>query len=451
MTDLAFSALEYGADTSLNPVRLRFAGSTDQGFEIERNGESWLRVGPGYRALRTRACGVCSTDLDRHFLPFRLPQVTGHELLALDDAGRRVVVEINAGPRERGLGRDCPDCAVGLSRHCPERLVLGIHDLPGGFGPYVLAPVGAVVPVPDEVDDDVALLVEPFAAALRAVDRTELRDGDRVAVLGPRKLGMLILAALAARRRERAADWTIVARVRRPELVRTAEALGADEVRVEVAPRDIGVDDVVFDTTASPEGFEVALRLARRELHLKSTHGRPAGGLAQATAFVVDELSLESFAARRPGSVEPGLWLAAGAAPGAEFRAPDDFASGPQHGGCLSGAHTVVVDDLSGADRAIRPERGRETGLVRPTGTILLREPRGGALADAVVGRGLRLGASRCGDFRTALGLLAADPELRAAVRTLITGRFPATELGAALAAARQRDALKVVVDHGVV
>ena len=445
MVDLGFRALEYCADTGLRSVDLRFVGSTEQGFEVERNGEAWLRVGPGYRVLRTRACGVCSTDLDRHFLPFRLPQVTGHEMLAVEPDGTRVVVEINAGPRERGLQSDCRDCAAGLWRHCPERLVLGIHDLPGGFGPFVLAPVGAVVPVPDEVEDEVALLVEPFAAALRAVDRTELRDGDRIAVLGPRKLGMLILAALAARRRERQADWTLVARVRRAELAGTATAMGADEVVVEAACAGGGLDDVVFDTTASPQGFEIALRLARREVHLKSTHGRPSGGLEQATAFVVDELSMQSLGDRRPG---PGMtwgWLGAGPVPEGFARS---VPAREPNAGCLKGFEVVVVDDLAGADTAIRPQPGVESGLVRPTGTILLREPRGGVLADAVVRRGIRLASSRCGDFRTALELLSRDGELRATIRTLITGRFPASALGAALDAARQRDAIKVVVDH---
>ena len=47
MVDLGFRALEYCADTGLRSVDLRFVGSTEQGFEGERNGEAWLRVGPG--------------------------------------------------------------------------------------------------------------------------------------------------------------------------------------------------------------------------------------------------------------------------------------------------------------------------------------------------------------------------------------------------------------------
>jgi len=32
--------------------------------------------------------------------------------------------------------------------------------------------------------------------------------------------------------------------------------------------------DIVYDTTSTPEGFAAAIRLAKREVHLKSTNGR---------------------------------------------------------------------------------------------------------------------------------------------------------------------------------
>ena len=46
-----------------------------------------------------------------------------------------------------------------------HQLFLGIHDLLGGFGPWLLVPVGACLSVPDNVPDSAAVLVEPFAAA----------------------------------------------------------------------------------------------------------------------------------------------------------------------------------------------------------------------------------------------------------------------------------------------
>ena len=208
--DVSFEALEHRADGGFAPVQLRLTGGSAGGWQVERNGRAHLAFGPGYALLTVRACGVCATDLARRFLPFPLPQVIGHELLAENEAGERCVVEINASCAARGQPL-CAVCAAGQERHCPERRVLGVHDLPGGFGPFVLAPIRATRAVPDGLPDETAVLVEPFAAALHAVRTVVPREGDRVVVLGPRRLGMLVIAALAAERRRTGRSFEILA------------------------------------------------------------------------------------------------------------------------------------------------------------------------------------------------------------------------------------------------
>jgi D-arabinose 1-dehydrogenase-like Zn-dependent alcohol dehydrogenase len=132
---VAFDTLEYTASGDLQPVHVAYAGDEVRGWTITRNAVPSLELGPGYKLMQSVACGVCSTDLARRFLPFPLPQVTGHEVVAVDDSGKRFAVDINASHRARQIESDCPFCRCGLSNHCPERLVLGIHDLPGGFAP----------------------------------------------------------------------------------------------------------------------------------------------------------------------------------------------------------------------------------------------------------------------------------------------------------------------------
>jgi threonine dehydrogenase-like Zn-dependent dehydrogenase len=216
---VSFDTLEYTAAGALEPARLAYDGDENRGWEITRNGSPWLELGAGYRLMRSVACGVCSTDLARRFLPFPLPQVTGHEVIAVDDKGARFAVDINASHRARQIETDCPFCRGGLSNHCPERLVLGIHGLPGGFAPWFLAPVGALKAIPASVPTENAVLIEPLAAAQNAMRSIEIRERDVVAVLGPRKLGMLVIAALSAYRRRAGIDFKIVALARRPDLL----------------------------------------------------------------------------------------------------------------------------------------------------------------------------------------------------------------------------------------
>ena len=101
METVTFSAQEYQPDGTIRPAAYAFAGTTVDGWEIRREGRFHLRLGPGYRLLRASHCGVCATDLARRHLPFPLPQVTGHEVVAVDDHDRPVVVEFRVDAGEK--------------------------------------------------------------------------------------------------------------------------------------------------------------------------------------------------------------------------------------------------------------------------------------------------------------------------------------------------------------
>ena len=452
MASVAFTASEYQADGTIRRTRLALAGGVDAGWEVVREGALALRLGAGYRLLRTSHCGVCATDLARRHLPFRLPQVTGHEVVAADDDGAAVVVEINASHAARRVATGCAWCAAGMGTHCPERLVLGIHDLPGGFGPWILAPVDAVLRVPAAIDALTATFAEPFAAALHAARVATRVPRRRIAVLGPRRLGMLVVAALAAWRRRTGDGFEILALARRGALRDLARALGADDARdpdAVAAP----AADVVVDTTGSPEGLVRALALAAHEVHLKTTCGAPSGGLAHATAMVVDELALarpDAHPLAPPAGGPPYATAAVlGSAPaalvaGLAARGLDVVDAAAAARLPLGGADVVVAGSVAEVDAAIRPAAGVERGIVRPRGTILLAPGAGnGAVAAAVRERGLVVSTSRCGDLRAALELLPDVPGLAA---RLVTAVHPADRLADAFAAAASPTELKVVV-----
>ena len=120
-------------------------------------------------------------------------------------ADKYVVIEINASHMARGVpeSAQCRFCCHGIDSQCPQRITLGINQLPGGFAPWLLAPKNACIPVPHGVDPLVACLTEPLAAALQGVEATFPHNGETVGVVGPRRLGMLLVIALAGFRRKR--------------------------------------------------------------------------------------------------------------------------------------------------------------------------------------------------------------------------------------------------------
>lgn len=435
-----FEAWEYQADDAFRRARFDYVGDEAEGWIIRRDGEEHLRVGPGYRLVDVAACGVCSTDLARRFLPFPLPQVIGHETV-LRSGTKRYVAEINASCLARRLPELCSFCAEGLATHCPERMVLGIDRLPGGFGDALLAPREALIEIPESLPDLTAVLVEPFAAALHGVEIVAPREGERVAVLGPRRLGMLVLAALAAWREREGRDFEIIAAPRRAELSGLAQAMGAD--RVVVAPPPTVMADVVIDTTGAPQGLELALALARREVHLKSTHGQPAAGLNHLTELVVDELRIAPERAAAEGERRVYLDAEGEGLPAQALAHRVALASAP-----LGRADTVVATTPAAIDLAIRPDPKDQIALLRPRGEILIPSTaKGDGVIRAVADRGVHLTSSRCGDFRAALSLLDANDEMRALGERFVTHRFSRGDLPEAFRVAGSPECVKAVVE----
>jgi threonine dehydrogenase-like Zn-dependent dehydrogenase len=472
---LDFSALEYTKDATFQQASYRYEGDAETGWRILREGKEHLVLPKGYRLLKSIRCGVCSTDLARHNLPYPLPQITGHEVIAEDESGKTVSAEINASHHATGcpLAEACPFCRQGLPTHCPDRLTLGIDRLPGGFAPWILVPEHNVVEVPTTVGSDVSVLLEPFAAAVHATEQIDLDGLERVAVLGAGRLGLLIVAALRGRREKMGGTFSIEAIDRHQERRRVATALGADRVWAdsEADARGHPPFEVVFESTGSPLGLEVALGLASREVHLKSTTGLASMGLAHATELVVDEVSLGPLGKEQalpapspPGPMRIALIFGSGIPAEAvqaieragyrtvRIQGEDDLrrASEEVRSGDVPQACLAVVESIESVDRLLRPWPDREQGIIRPTGRILVADvgqARVGLLSP-ILERGIRIGTSRCGDFRRALSIMQTLLDKGIDLGALVTETLPASELPAAFERARSPGNIKVVVAH---
>ncbi len=473
-----FVTFEYTKEASFQQASYRYEGDAKTGWRILREGQEHLSLPAGYELLRSIRCGVCSTDLARHHLPYPLPQITGHEVIAEDESGRTVAAEINASHHATGsaLAEDCPFCRKGLPTHCPDRLTLGIDRLPGGFAPWILVPKHNVVEIPQGVDANISVLIEPFAAAVHATERIDLEGATRVAVLGAGRLGLLILAALRGKRETIGGSFSIEAIDRQEERLRVATSLGADRVWDDAEALVAGAHDpppfdIVFESTGSPQGLEVALSLASREVHLKSTTGLASMGLSHATEMVVDEVSLgplvegnDSFVPLPTESQDAALVVGS--------RIPTEMVQGIED----AGYRTVVVrqpedlktvseevrsgeagpfslglvESLESVDRLLRPWPDREQGLIQPTGSIRVADvgqDRTGLLSP-MLERGVKIGTSRCGDFHRALPIMQTLLEKGIDLGAIVTETLPATELPRAFERACSPGNIKVVAVH---
>lgn len=433
---------EYQSNQTFKTVNYNYQYSLSDGWTVYRDDECFLSLGHGYRLMDTLACGVCSTDLARHHLPFVLPQVIGHEVVA-NDEGYLAVVDINASHKTRGLASSCYYCNTGLATHCPDRLTLGIDRLPGGFSPVILAPCEGIYRLNEGFTTISASMVEPFAACLRAIEVTPPEAEADIAIIGPRKLGLLMIVALEMFRKQNDLDFTITAIARHPRLASLCVKAGADYF-INIAEQSVPshLYDVVFDTTGSEAGFVESLRLSRNIVHLKSTHGLPVTGVKCFSDMVVREISLISEQAFNaiPSNHQDILSI--------------DSAKLMQQR--KHGYNAARCSSIKEIDEIMSLKNDRGQFLLNPRSTLVLSNSamntspdEGAALIDAVIGENIQIHTSRCGDFSRAISLMSSNLEFFNSISSqMVTHEYPLNKIKLAFETARNSDeSIKVIIN----
>ncbi len=184
--------------------------------------------GPGDVLVRVRACGICGSDLNIFHRDPPVPRFwPGHEISG-------VVEETGTGVRGLRKGAvvcvsplvpcgACPVCRAGRGNLCKEGSFVSV-DRPGGFAGFVTVPAANVFELPRGLGPEEAVLVEPLAAALHAVDVAGPVAGKKALVTGCGTLGLLVVMALKA-----AGAGGVSAIGRYPFQREAALRMGADE------------------------------------------------------------------------------------------------------------------------------------------------------------------------------------------------------------------------------
>ena len=159
------------------------------------------KPGAGQVRVKVQACGVCHSDSftkEGLWPGIQYPRVPGHEVVGvIDELGAGVSVW-KRGQRvgvgwHGGHDNTCRQCRRGDFKNCENLQVPGI-SYDGGYAQYMVAPVDALVAMPDTLaDTEAAPLLCAGITTFDALRRSTAMPGDLVAVQGVGGLGHLAI------------------------------------------------------------------------------------------------------------------------------------------------------------------------------------------------------------------------------------------------------------------
>src|SRR6476469_4055130 len=180
-------------------ARMKVAQISKPGADFEIVEREIPEPEAGQVRIQVRACGICHSDVlvkEGVFPWIQYPRVPGHEVAGIiDEAGPGVSVW-KAGQRvgvgwHGGHDGTCRECRRGDYRNCRNVQVTGI-SYDGGYQQYMVAPVEALVPIPDGLSDtDAAPLLDAGITTYNSLRHSGALPGDLVAIQGIGGLGHL--------------------------------------------------------------------------------------------------------------------------------------------------------------------------------------------------------------------------------------------------------------------
>ena len=258
--------------------------------ELEIREVATPEPGPGEIRIKVDSGMICGTDL--HILAgeyfAKPPVIICHEFSGyVDKIGAGVANPVKIGDlvtiEPHRYCRVCKFCKTGREHLCLDKRSYGSY-YPGGFAEYCVLPENTVYPVPAGVSAREAALAEVLSCCIRGIDRSGVRTGDTVVIMGCSSVGMIfikltrrngaakiIVSEPSGERREAAlkygADFAVAPREVKALVDRETDGLGADvaiecsgvpvvgEQAVELAGR--GASILIFGV--APPGKKIAV------------------------------------------------------------------------------------------------------------------------------------------------------------------------------------------------
>ena len=218
-------------------------------------------IGPDDVLIRINKTGICGTDIHiwnwdewaQKTVP--VPLITGHEFAGeIVEVGRNVT-DLEIGQRCSGeghlIGKTSRQSRAGKFHLDPATRGIGVNEQ-GAFAQYLRLPAFNVVPLPDEISDDIGAILDPLGNAVHTALSFDL-VGEDVLISPPGPMGIMASAVP----RHVGGRHVVITDIN-PDRLALAETV------TDVVPVNVGTQDLkqVISDLKMKQGFDVGLEMS---------------------------------------------------------------------------------------------------------------------------------------------------------------------------------------------
>jgi threonine 3-dehydrogenase len=218
-------------------------------------------IGPNDVLIRVKKTGICGTDMHIYkwdawaAATIPVPMIVGHEfageIVKTGSEVRQLTIGQRVSAEGHVIGMRSRASRAGRYHLDPETKGIGVN-IPGAFAEYVKVPAFNVVPLPDDIDDELGAILDPLGNAVHTALSFDL-VGEDVLITGAGPIG--IMAACVAR--HAGARHVVITDIN-PKRLELAARL-ADVVPVDVSKEELSG---VIARLGMKEGFDVGLEMS---------------------------------------------------------------------------------------------------------------------------------------------------------------------------------------------
>jgi L-iditol 2-dehydrogenase len=161
--------------------------------------------------VRIKMVGVCGSDIHYYSTGkigsqvVEFPFIVGHEAAGIVEKVGAKVTRVKPGQRiaidpATSCG-ECDQCKAGRENTCRNLLFMGNpSQMQGALCEYVVLNEKSCFPISESTTFEQAVLSEPLAIAVYAVEQSMINNGDNAAILGAGPIGTSVFHALIAKK-----------------------------------------------------------------------------------------------------------------------------------------------------------------------------------------------------------------------------------------------------------